>query len=85
MTIGIQKCANKLKVWTLFLKKAMDFHAVDEDTISMIKTENYLRIYRVRAWLKLTYVIVTTIASDCSAPSVMPLKKRAVVAFVAMT
>lgn len=24
------------------LKKAMDFHAVFEDTISMMKTENYL-------------------------------------------
>lgn len=64
----------------------MDFHAVYEDTISMMKTENYLRIYRVRAWLKLTYVIaITSTASDCSAPSVMSLKKRAVVAFVAMT
>lgn len=68
------------------LKKAMDFHAVYEDTISMMKTENYLWTYRVRAWLKPTYMISTTsTASDCSAPSVMPLKKRAVVAFVAMT
>lgn len=64
----------------------MDFHAVFEDTISMMKTENYLWTYRVRAWLKPTYMISTTsTASDCSAPSVMPLKKRAVVAFVAMT
>lgn len=38
----------------------------------------------VRAWLKRHYMVSTT-ASDCSAASVMPLKKKKIVAFVAIT
>lgn len=38
----------------------------------------------MRAWLKRNYMISTT-ASDCSAASVMPLKKKTIVAFVAIT
>lgn len=41
MTIGVQECADRLKIWTLFYKKATDFHAVYEDTISMTKPGNY--------------------------------------------
>lgn len=68
------------------LKKAMNFPAVYEDTNSEMKIEDYLSTYTVRTWLKQTYMISTTsTASDCSAPSVMPLKKRAIVAFVAIT